>query len=170
MLPAIRKIAKKSLGAREEAVQDVVTAAFLNFRQLMEKGKDAYAAPLAKFAVKRHKTGRIALVRQNAKDPHHPRCQYLGRSTLFHYGLDENWQNEITAVKRNKGILDQLAFRLDFNEWYGRLNPKDQYIIRDLAMGESMSDIARKHCVSVTTIARFRRKYAESWYEFMGER
>jgi hypothetical protein len=174
MLPRITRAAKRAFAhcdaeKREDAVQDVVTASLINFHRLKQQGKEDKAHPstLARFAIARYRTGRQAGSQQNSKDVMNPRCQYLNRATVKHHGLEE-WENELTAVKSNKNILDQLAFRLDFHDWCSKLSPKDKQIIEDLAKGETMSHIAQKHHTSVTNIARFRKKQSESWFKFIG--
>jgi transposase-like protein len=57
---------------------------------------------------------------------------------------------------------------MDFFEgWYQQQSPRDREIIRDLAMGETTADVAKKYGVSPGAVSQWRRKYAESWQKFI---
>lgn len=71
LLPLIRMIAHKAFkeytaDRRDDAVNDVVASAFIDLKQLAEAGKldEAYATPIARYAVKRFLSGRRPVCRK----------------------------------------------------------------------------------------------------------
>jgi hypothetical protein len=102
-------------------------------------------------------------------------CQSLGRAKVKHYGICENiadtFESEATATDARDPPDRMVQFRMDFFEgWYHQQSPKDQQIIKDLAMGSTQSEVAKKHGLTSACIAWYRKKYAESWDTFIKDR
>ena len=71
---------------------------------------------------------------------------------------------------RKMNVAQSVGFKIDFDDWYHMQSAKDKSIIRDLAMGEIPSDIARKHGQSPASITYRRRYYANSWKDYTADR
>jgi hypothetical protein len=181
MLPLIARTARMAFedfdpDRREDAVQDVIAGAYFDLCQLAAKGKleDAYATPLAWFRIFRYRTGRRAGIPQMACDVMGERCKFLGRSRIINAGLCESiadtWESEATATDSRYPVPKQVAFKIDFHEWFSQLSPKDKNIVKDLAMSETTGEVAKKYQISQGRISQFRREYANSWYSFINSR
>ncbi len=179
LMPLIRQIAQRAFREydaekRDDAVQSVLVAAFINVKQLAEKGKldEAFATPIAWFGVGHYRQGRIGGLPQNSTDVFGETCRYKGRSRIKHFGLAENitdsFESEATATDARYPVHKTVALRIDFFEtWYASQSPRDREIIKDLAMGETTGDVAKKYGVSPGAVSQWRRKYADSWYAFI---
>lgn len=179
LLPLIRQIASKafkeySTDRREDAVNDVIASAFINLKQLAEAGKldEAYATPIAVFAVKRYRSGRRCGVPQSSTDVMAEHCRFLGRVKVHNFGLAEHiadtFESEATAVDARYPVHKTVQLKIDFFQtWFRQQTPRDQQIIRDLAIGETTGDAAKKYGVSAASISQYRRRYADSWYAFI---
>ena len=182
LLPLITKtariaFAKYDTDRREEAVQNVHALAFHNLKQLAEKGRleEAKATPLAWFAIGRHRAGRIFGVSSSSTDAMGEACRHLGRSNVRHYGhcpnISDTFESEATVMDARYPVSKAVQFKIDFFEdWYQQQSPRDKEIIRDLAMGEMPSHVAKKFGLSPARITQFRRKYAASWYTFISDK
>jgi transposase-like protein len=71
---------------------------------------------------------------------------------------------------RKGRVADNVAFRLDYEEWCQRQSTRDQAIIADLSMGETTGEVAKKYGVSPALISQFRRKYADSWKVYITDK
>jgi hypothetical protein len=168
MLPTITKSAKIAFAGyspdrRDEAVQCVLVWAFMNLKHLAAKGRldEVYASPVAKYAIGRHRSGRSLGVTTSSTDVMSFYCQSLGRAKTEYYGICENLEDTFVPNAAN--------FRLDFEDWYYQQEPRDQQIIDDLAMGETLSAVARKHGLTPACIFQYRKRYANSWDKFIKE-
>ena len=179
LMPLITRIAKGafknySYDRKADAVQSVLIAAFINIKQLAAEGRleEAYATPIARFGIYSYRTGRPAGVKSDAVDVFGERCQYLGRSRIKHCGLasevTDSFESEATATDARYPVHKTVQIRIDFFQtWYRNQSPKDQEIIYDLAMGETTTDLAKKHKVTLGAVSQWRRKYAKSWNDFI---
>lgn len=179
LMPTITKIARHAFkeydaDRRDDAVQSVLVKAFQNIQGLAEQDRldDAYVSPIARFAVKAHKTGRIGGLPQNSTDVMAEHCRWLGRSTVKNFGLAtdiaDSFESEATATDARYPVHKTVQLKMDFFEnWYRQQSPRDREIICDLAMGETTGDVAKKYGVSPGAASQWRRKYADSWYSFI---
>ena len=158
----------------EEIEQSVQVYSYESILSLAQKGRlcDAYATTLAQYGIRRYMVGRPGGLRQSSTDVTSPRCQYLGRSKVKHYGLCEHiadtFQSEATVVDGRYPVHKTVALRIDFFEtWLANQSRRDQEIIKDMAYGETTNDLAMKYGVSAASISCYRRKYADSWYAFI---
>jgi hypothetical protein len=67
------------------------------------------------------------------------------------------------TARKHSVVFLAVQIRIDFSDWYNRQSVKDQWIISDLAMGETINAVARKYGVSAGLISQFRRRYFNSW-------
>jgi predicted nucleic acid-binding Zn ribbon protein len=179
LMPLIVKIAKHAFkdcdaDRKADAIQSVLVAAFINLKQLAANGKleDAYASPIAWYAVQSYKNGRHGGIPSNSRDVLSERCRLLGRSKVQYCGLGwhvtDSFESEATAYDARYPVDKQVQLKIDFFQtWYRNQSPRDQEIIKDLAIGETTTDLARKYKVSLGAVSQWRRKYANSWNEFI---
>jgi len=179
LMPLITRIAKGafqnySYDRRADAIQSVLVSAFINIKQLAADGRleDAYATPLARFGIYSYRVGRPAGIKSDALDVFGERCRYLGRSKIKHYGIatevTDSFESTATATDARYPVHKTVQIRIDFFQtWYRNQSPKDQKIIYDLAMGETTTDLAKKYKVTLGAVSQWRRKFANSWYEFI---
>jgi hypothetical protein len=180
LLPLITKTAsivfsKCKAAAREEAVQNTEAWAFVFLRQLAAKGRleEAKATPLAWFGIKYHREGRIVGSSCSTVDVLSERWQYLGRAQVVTEGsagegILDAFISDSTIVDAWCSVDRMVQFKLDFFEgWFRQQTPRDREIIRDLAMGETTGDVAKKYKVSAGLISQYRKRYAESWNAFI---
>ncbi len=64
--------------------------------------------------------------------------------------------------------VDRAAHRVDFAEWFGRLELKEQLLIQGLILGHSVSDLSEKLKIPVSRINKIRLELATG-YELRGE-
>lgn len=179
LMPAIQKIARHAFkehdaDRKDEAVQSVFVAAFQNIKHLAEQGRldEAFATPIAVFAIKGHRCGRIGGVPQNSTDAFGERCRWLGRSTIKNYGLateiTDSFESEATASDARYPVHKTVQLKMDFFEnWYRQQTPKDQEAMKMLAVGETTGDVAKHFGVSPGAVSQWRRRFADSWYAFI---
>jgi hypothetical protein len=182
MLPSIRQNARKAFcgynaDKREEAEQAIVALAFVIHRNLALKGRldDSFPAPISKYAIGKYREGRSVGVTASSTEVTSPYCQHLGRSKIKHFGLAEgitdSFETEMTAADARCPPDKAAQFRLDFLQgWLASQTPKDKAIIRDLAMGESQSETARRHGITPACVNQYRKRYSRSWAEFIREK
>jgi hypothetical protein len=178
LLPGIRKIAHMAFrdydpDRQDDAVQEVIAAAFVNVKRLASLGRlgEAKVTPITIFAIKLYRSGRRTGCRQNSKDVMGDHCRSIGRSRIKNFGLAERitdtWQTEAVAINARYPVPQQVAFKMDFGTWFRGLEKRDREIIKALGMGDSTSEVAKKFNVSWGRISQLRRKYAESWFAYI---
>jgi hypothetical protein len=182
LLPAVQTHAQIQFRAlppvhREEAIQEAVAFACVNYRLLAAQGKLHVVRPgtLATFAVNRARGGRHVGGRQEtAKDPLSQRCQQLhgvnvrSLNGLCRLSVASDWR-QLVIADRNAPIPDTAAFRIDFAEFLRRLPRRDRRIIRALIAGEQAFAVAQRYGLSAGRISQLRRRYERDWQLFQGE-
>jgi predicted transcriptional regulator len=64
-----------------------------------------------------------------------------------------------------------VQFKIDFHEgWLQQQTPKDKAIIRELAMGSTQSEVARKFGVTPACINQYQKRYRASWNDFIKDK
>jgi len=186
VLPAVETHAKirfRRLNAdrREEAIQETVAAACVNFQLAAAEGKLNVVHPssLADFAVRHTRTGRHVGGSQNgARDVISPSCQRRHDVVVVSYdrhrvpaslrdGTD-GWKR-IAVQDRKAMIPDLAAFRIDFGRWFQMCSRRDRSIISALIAGEGPSTIADRFGISRARVSQLRRRYEREWMDFHGE-
>ncbi len=171
LLPEIEKRLRRAFRhldaeAREDAIEEGVIHSLLAFVRLHEQGRahSASASTLAWYAGKHIRSGRTAVGRLNRREP-------LSRYAQIGKGItvqNDGWIDTLIDDKRAP-VADQVAMRLDAREWLATLSRRTKRIAKDLAVGSSTSEVARKHGLSGGRISQLRRKLHESWLEFHHE-
>ena len=171
MLPAIQSHARRasrrlSASDREEAVQAVVALAAIAYARLVRQGcaDQAYAAPLAKYAVKQYRAGRLAGGRVNSRDVGSRSCQRRG---CVVEALDQCAQALCDSRRANPA--ETAAIRIDLSEWLQTLTPRDRRVVWALATGEPAGRVAEMFRLTAGRVSQLRCRLAESWRQFVGD-
>jgi hypothetical protein len=179
MLPAITRAADHAFRdldpeGREEAVAEVVAAAFVMFVGLVRDGRGelAYPSVLAMYAIKRVRIGRKAATKLNVRDVGSEYCQLakgISVERIDRYDRDtETWQ-EALVEDRRAGPAETAAARIDFGEWFHSLTSRDRKIASFLAAGNTTTEASRRFALSAGRISQKRREFMLSWQAFQGE-
>ena len=178
LLPAICRHARRcfrnlSAQARMEAVQETVASAFVAYARLVKLGKEelAYATPLAQFAVRRVRAGRMVGAPVNVNDVTSRWCQR--RRGICVESLDQQdgrpgWR-EIVVEDRQAGPADIAATKIDFEDWLCKLPLRQRAIAEVLATGEETGTVARRFGLTAGRVSQLRRKLHRSWCLLQGE-
>jgi len=169
----------RSLGAeqREDAVQEAIAAACVNYQQLAARGQLHVAHPgtLADFAVRHVRTGRHVGGRQNAaRDVMSPLAHRrhgvnVARMDVKSCSDDTDGWREAAVANRRDSVADLAAFRIDFAEWLGTLTARDRKIIAAFVKGENTSFVAGRFGITAGRVSQLRRRYERAWQVFQGE-
>jgi hypothetical protein len=163
MTPHFQFFAKRVLRLKgddlDDALQELSCIAFDLYRALVEKGKQTYFTPLMEYAILRYNDGR-RFNGSNSVDAMSEQTRNKGRSKI-------NREDALYFIAdRKTNVAKSVGFKIDFDDWYHKQTPKDKDIIHDLAMGETPSDIARKHGQSPASITYRRQYYAKNWKDY----
>jgi hypothetical protein len=155
----------------DDAIQDMTAIAFAIYASLVRRGKMAFYSPIMRFAVKRYKSGRH-FTGESTKDLLAERTKILGRSEVRCFSQFGAGINSLDfMVDERANVADTVQLKIDFYEtWYRLQSPKDQKIIRLLAEGEKPSAIARIIRMSPAYITLSRRRYFDSWNNFIADK
>ncbi len=179
MLPAIVRVARQAFSdrdpeAKEEAVAEVVAAAFIMFVALVRDGREslAYATVLGTYGVRRVRIGRPAATPQNVRDVSSIFCQIrkgIKVERLDGYDTATGEWQEILVEDRHAGPADIAAARIDIGDWFRALSSRDQQIAGRLALGCRTGEVAQQFGLSAGRISQKRSEYCESWGAFQGD-
>jgi len=179
MFPVIVRVARQAFRdrdpeAKEEAVAEVVAAAFIMFVALVHDGREslAYATVLGTYGVRRVRIGRPAATPQNVRDVSSMFCQLqkgIKVERLDGYDRQEGAWREILVEDKRATPAAVTASRIDVSNWLATMSDRDQEIAQSLAVGERTKDVASQFGVSQARISQKRREYMKSWQQFQGE-
>lgn len=173
MLPRIEScLAREFWGldpdAREEAIQEGIANCFARYERLARQGRTevASAISLAKYAARQVRSGRKVGGKLNVRDP-------LSRHAQISKGMKverldvrcretNDWLQPLVEDRRTS-VLDQVALRMDVPVWLSGFARRTRRIARDLALGFSPGDVAKKYRLSPARISQIRRELYESW-------
>jgi hypothetical protein len=173
---------------REDCVAEAVALAWAWFVRLVRRGKDpaGFVSAVAAFACRAVRTGRGLCGQQPGRDVLSPVAQLRhGFSVGRLPASARRPPEEVCGVVKGQQALDayeemlrdnavtsppdQVAFRLDWAAWLSGRTERDRLLIRDLALGERVTDLAAKYGLSAGRISQLRRAYREDWLRFTGE-
>jgi hypothetical protein len=165
MTPHFQFFAKRVLRLKgdnfDDALQELTTLAYDLYLSLVQRGKQAFYTPIMRYAMMRYQEGR-RFIGSNSVDAMSEQTKIKGRSKI-----DKEDALYFIADKKTN-VAKSIHFKIDFDDWYHMQSPKDKDIIHDLAMGETPSDIARKHGQSPASITYRRQYYAKNWKDYIG--
>lgn len=176
MLPKIRNLADRAFGRRgpemrDELIHEVIANAFCAFVGLVRRGKfqQAYATPLATYAIRQALSGRQVGTTLKVNDVTSPYAQAACRSVvarLDRFDADQGQWREVLVEDRRATPAEIAAARIDVAEWFLSLPARDRRIAKALAMGDSTSEAAGKFSVSSARISQLRSQLRNSWAQF----
>jgi hypothetical protein len=179
MLPAIRARAHLAFRAdnpeaREEFMAEVVANAFCAFRRLAERGKleVAHATPLAKFAIRQIRCGRLTGAQLNVRDitsRHAQLAKGIKVERLDQFDREDGTWRETLVEDKKAGPAETAAARIDVADWFRSLTRQKRKIAKTLARGEATSKVARMFGLSAGRISQVRDELRRSWLEFQAE-
>ena len=176
MLPVIVAFARRSFRglppeAMEDAMAEVLASTAIAYARLVEQGKESLAYPtvLAGFAVRRYRDGRGVAKSRSPKDIFSRHAQPEGKFSLQQMGnaQEQRYWLEHVACDTRTPVPDQVAFRIDFQDWLQTLSARDRRIVEELGTGETTGDVAKKHRVSSARISQLRRELKQAWEAFV---
>lgn len=179
LLPSIRRHAAQAFRhldeeQREEAMADVVAHTFTAYRRLVEQSKEALASAqaLTRFAVAHYRSGRRSGSSLNSCDVlSAARRRRVGHEVVSLEALYGD-STPLTAAwidQRHTPIPEQVAFRIDFNEWLRRLRPRHRRLVQFFTLGNSPSEAAAELQVSRARISQLRDELYAAWLAFQGD-
>jgi hypothetical protein len=179
MLPLIRRIARKAFRSvpielRQELIAEVVANAYCMYVRLVERGKadNAYATPLANYAIRQVYDGRQVGTKLNVRDVSSRYCQKakgVAVQNLYRHDSVECTWKEIVVEDKRSGPAEIAACRIDFAAWLKTLCRRRRKIALKLAAGETTGVVAKKFRLSAARISRLRRELQEAWEAFQGK-
>ena len=174
MLPHFRFFAKRVMRLKadnfDDAVQEMTAIAYEMYRSLVRRGKEVYYTPLMKFAAKRYRAGR-RFIGTSTVDVLAEHTRMLGRCEVFSLEDSENTGTRYLARNRRENVADTVQFKIDFyDDWLQQQTPRDQEIIKALSYGHTTGDVAKKYKVSAGLISQYRRRYSDSWDNFIADK
>ena len=161
---------------REEAIQETVAAACLNYQLAVAQGKQDIIrpGPLADFAVRHVRTGRHVGGHQDAAQDvmspvAHQRHGVQLQSYHAHRSGDgtDGWR-QLAIEDRKASIPDLAAFRIDFAQWLKSLTHRDRRIIAAFVSGERTMTVSERFGISEGRVSQLRRRYEREWGAFQG--
>lgn len=160
---------------RADALSDVVALAWLWFRRLSQRGKNAarFIRRLTDFACSHVRAGRRLCGQDGAKDVLSPRARirhgFVVLSLPQHGTGEANEFDEALQHNTRSEVPEQVSFRLDFPRWRGSHSERDRRVIDALMVGELPGAVARHHGLSAARVSQLRRKLYADWRTFHGE-
>jgi hypothetical protein len=168
-------------GLKEDFVCEAVALAWRSFVRLAQRGKDATQFPsaLATGVVRAVRSGRRLAGQERSRDvmsaaaqrrhgfrveellPPSAAYERLKSEPLgqrLHDAFEERLRdNTLTPV------IDQVVFRLDFQDWLGTLTARNRRVVDHLMAGEGTGDVARKFGLSPGRVSQLRRQFEDGW-------
>ena len=170
MLPYFRHYAKRYSRNkridRNDVIQDLIGIALQIYTSAVRRGKEVYYSPLVRWAIKRYRDGRRCRG-YNSTDIFSEHTQMLGRSKVHSFHDEEGEDRHHFMEDRRVNVADTVQFKIDYEEWHQQHSERDQQIITDLSMGERTGDVAKKYGVSAGLISQYRKRYRNSWDNYI---
>ena len=176
LLPLIRRHAqfafrKASDGMKEDLVAEAIANSFAAFSRLAQRGREdlAYATPLARYAIRRVRSGRRIGGSLSNRDILSPRViarQGLVRQPMYQWDRETRAWHELLIEDHTAGPAETAAARIDFAVWRQRLPTRLGELVVALAHGETTTEAARRFRVSPARISQLRSCLKQSWENF----
>jgi len=161
---------KNRRGDYDDVMQDLTCMALEIYTSLIRCGKEVFYSPIMKYAIKRYQDGR-RFIGSNTRDILSHQTQILGRSDTCQLSAIEvepgTW--DFGHYNRNHDPAESVQWKLDYEAWLDQQTPRDQKIATDLSYGYTTGEVATKYGVSAGLISQYRRRYADSWNNFMSD-
>jgi len=172
MLPSIKRVITFELrrdprSIRGERAADAIAAAFVAFARLNELGKEtlAYPTALARYAVRRVRSGRSIGTKQNSLDVLSAVAQRRHAFSTIQFDPETHICSELIVDRKCDPAAEAIC-RIDFGDWLGSLCRLKRRIAVALACGTSTNETAEQFRLSAARISQVRRELASSWWQF----
>ncbi len=160
---------------KADRIAESVALAWVWFRNLARRGKDATAFPcvLASFAARHVKAGRRLCGQERSNDAMsavaQQRHSFVVEKLSDYSTLNGTPLEEALQDNRRSPVPDQVSFRLDFPAWLTTLSERDQRVVEDLALGHRTIDVARKYGISPGRVSQLREQFRRDWMRFVDD-
>jgi hypothetical protein len=156
---------------REELIAESRASAYVSYVRLRQRRKDPHRFPsaMATRAAQHAKNGRLVGGHVNSRDvlSRTARCKRGFMVQSLHHP-EGDW-NRFLRDDRSTPIPEQVAFRLDWPAFVGRLSGRDRRILHLLAEGHSAKRIAQRVGLSVGRLSQLRQQWCREWRIFTGD-
>ena len=176
MLPRICSQARRAFRQlrpehKDELVQEVVVNAYCAFMRLVHRGKAhiAFATPLANYAIRQVIAGRRVANKPSLRDVMSPQAHSAYGFAVERLDVYDEQQGEwrqVLVEDRRATPAEIAAARIDVAAWLRSLSPRNRRIAKNLAMGETTTDVARKFNLSRPRVSQLREELKASWEKF----
>ena len=149
---------------REEAVSNTVALAWKFFFRLFEEGRatQRILKNVLWYAIQQTKVGRTAQGTQFRK------CKCALSYRRFG-SLKFEWADLNGLISDNTPVPEQVIFRVDVKRFFSTLKPHQQSLAYDLAIGNTTTEVARKHGVTPGAVSQYRRRFKSLYDKFFEE-
>lgn len=164
-LPELQRIAFSAFrhltpDRRDEAVQNVLTLCWKQYRALVLKGRTD-AADLLKsilfYSIKQTNVGRMIQGQSKAKDTFEQRR----RGNAYAENVDLN-----NLISHATPVPDQASFRQDIPRFFDTLTERQQRMAHNLAAGCSTNEVAKMFGISPGAVSQFRTRFKSLFEKF----
>lgn len=170
LLPELQRRLRKEfwqLGsdACDEAVDEAVAHSVIAFERLDQQGRTCVATvrSLACFSARQVRHGRPAAGRANCRDV---LSRYAQVGHNFEIDRTQGqWIDQVVLDKRAQ-VADLVAAKLDVRAWWETLAGRMKQIAKDLALGCTTSEVAKRYELSPGRISQVRRLLEQSCIKF----
>ena len=183
MMPHFRYYAKRLKRRKgmqveiDDVLQDLVGLALEMYHSLIRRGKAVFYSPLVRFAIRRYQEGRRC-IGLNTTDILAHQTQILGRCKTCQLSIFDESEREGKKLDerdfmedwRQGNVAEIVQWKIDYETWLSGLSPRDQKIANDLSYGYTTGEVARKYGVSDGLISQYRKRYAQSWNDFIADK
>jgi hypothetical protein len=157
-LPELQRIARSAFrhlspDRRDEAVQNVVTLTWKQYRALIIKGRPDAVDMLRSilyYAIRQTKCGRMIQGCPSAKDTFEKRR----RGEVIAVDIDVH-----DLMSRTTPVLEAVSFRVDLPRFFDTLTDRQQETARLLASGFTTSEVAELMDVTPGAVSQFRQRF-----------
>lgn len=159
-------------GLRGDRIAETIALAWKWYCRLLERGKNVWAFPIAfSWLVARAvKSGRRLCGQESATDVMssvaQQRRSFMGSSLPQDGTLEGNAFEEALRDNTQTAVPDQVAFRCDFRDWLKSMTRRNRAIVRQLALGNTTTEVACRFGISAARISQLRRQFRDDWRVF----
>ncbi len=170
---------------RKDAVQECLALAWKWFVRLHERGKniDEFVQHFVVLVAKAVKSGRRLSGMAKSKDVMNEYCQARHgfkvetlpvssrapqeqlyaqpRGQAMHDALEERLQDNMTTP-----VPEQVAFRIDWPDFFATLTARDRQLAEYLALGNRGTNAAAKFRLSRARVTQLRQQWRQEWRRF----
>jgi DNA-directed RNA polymerase specialized sigma24 family protein len=158
--------------AKDDAIAKAIGLAWKAYAREVEKGRDpdTYISAIAGYAVKQVKSDRDVTGQEKAKDVLSKYAQKKKRFTVqvfpeYDCSPDENESLDALHDHRESPPDEAASFRHDFPMLVEQLPEKQAAVVLDAALGDTTTELAEKHKVSLSRVSQIRTEAKKKWAE-----